>query len=73
MSILQAHDESEKEANLRAIILAHLPKEQGAATSDAVARACEDVTGLISGLVSPDNDAEWRRRLEDVAEEACDI
>jgi hypothetical protein len=70
--IRQAQDESRKEAAIRGIIQALLPKEQDSAASSQVKQACEEVIQIIHGLIPSALSPEFRERLEEIADEARD-
>lgn len=70
--INQAHDESRKEAAIRGILQALLPKDQDGAASDRVQQACDEVAEIIHGLLPSGLLNEFRERLEAIAEEARD-
>lgn len=69
----QAKDHSAKESKLRSFILALLPHEQEAVITGAVRTTCMEILDLTNGLLNPTDTANFQERLEDIAEEACEI
>ncbi|KAK3625363.1 hypothetical protein LTR56_020448 [Elasticomyces elasticus] len=68
----QAQEDSRKEAAFRAMVQALLPTRQNPAASDAVARACDEVMGIIRGVL-PNEEVGFRKRLQALVEEACAV
>jgi hypothetical protein len=70
--IKQAQDESRKEAAIRGILQALLPKEQDSAASSRVRKACGEVIHIVHDLLPRDLSPGFKIRLEEIAEEARD-
>jgi hypothetical protein len=70
--IKQAQDENRKEAAIRGILQALLPKEQDSAASKRVRQACGEVVHIVQGLLPSDLSPGFKDRLEEIAEEARD-
>lgn len=68
----QAFDESRKEAAVRGLIQALLPKRQDSVASDRVQIACSDIMRIVQDLLPANLRPSLKEQLEELAEEARD-
>lgn len=71
--VRQARSHPSKEASFRASLLALLPDEQEMASSVVINTACTQIMAAVSGLLSHDGRARFRKVLQDIAEDASDV
>ena len=69
----QAQQSSARECAVRALLQALLPSEQEPACSKRIDKACDAVMMVVHELLLGEQQAEFRGRLQGVAEEACEI